>query len=149
MEEEAPKRREKGTGSIRKIEEHKYYGRLTIGKNPNGKAEVKCFTGKTEADVKGQIRKYNLKRDVFKQENVVSATLEEYMLNWLRIYKYPELKPSSYDSLEKTVKTYIIPNLGYIQVGQISSDDIQSYLNTLSNQNKILSLSSVKRYTTL
>lgn len=139
------KRREKGTGSIRKINDNKFYGRLNLGRNSDGKQNIKCFTGKTEADVKKQIREFNLNRKSMLSQNIGTTTLEKYIMDWLTTYKHPELKSSSYDRLEKTVKTYIIPNLGYIQISQVTSDDIQTYLNTLSNQENTLSLSSIKK----
>lgn len=137
-------RRDKGSGSIRKVG-NKYYGRLTCGKNPDGTLHIENFKSDMLSDVKKQIREYQLNKSVFQQENVGKATLKEYILNWLKTYKQPDLKSSSYDTLEKTVNTYIIPNLGHIPLNQITSDDIQIYFNKISNNEKILSLSSIKK----
>ena len=138
------KRREKGTGTIYKHND-RYYGKINLGRKADGSNNIKNFSGKSEADVKKQIREFNLNRDDVEQNDVSCMTLEEYISEWLKTYKHPDLKASSYDRLEKTVKTYIIPNLGYIQLSQIGSDDIQEYLNNLSKNDKMLSMSSIKK----
>ena len=142
---EKESRREKGTGSVRKINDNKYYGRLNLGKKANGKPNIKCFTGKTEADVKRQIRDFNLGRKSISPENICDITFEQYIKTWLKTYKYPELKRSSFDRLEKTITKHIIPNLGLLRVGKIHSDDIQLYFNKLSNQENMLGYSSIKK----
>ena len=137
-------RRDKGAGSIRKVG-NKYYGRLTWGKNQDGTVHVENFKGNSPAEIKKQIDQYKRNADKLSINNVGKITIEEYILDWLRTYKHPDLKASSFDRLEKTIKTYIIPNLGYIQLSQISSDDIQEYLNNLSKNDKMLSMSSIKK----
>lgn len=51
-------RREKGTGTIIKTETG-YKGKIDIGRGTDGKRKFKCFSGKTEAEVKRKIREYN------------------------------------------------------------------------------------------
>ena len=53
------------------------------------------------------------------------------------------MKPSSYDRFKNTIKIYIIPNLGFLQVKNVSTDDIQNLLNKLVT--KGLSYSSIKK----
>ena len=75
--------------------------------------------------------------------DIKSTSLEEYINNWLYTYRRNELKPSSFDRLESTIKTYIIPELGYLQLSNITSDDIQKLLNKMLSDK--LSHSSIKK----
>ncbi len=102
-------RREKGMGTIYARDTGKWVGRLTIGVKQDGTPKYKCFSGKTEAEVKRKIREYN--SSGFLQE-ATKATVADYVENWLKIYKKGTLKRSSYDTLEGTVKLHIIPALG-------------------------------------
>jgi len=133
-------RREKGTGNIYQREPGKWVGRLRIGTKADGKAEMKYFSGKTEAEVKKKIREYNKASDPSAKEKVI---VSDYIDNWLKTYKRDSLKPSSYDRLESTVNVHIKPALGDIQLPQLGSDDIQKLLNDLKAKGK--SYSTIKK----
>ncbi|MBE6311494.1 MAG: site-specific integrase [Bacteroidales bacterium] len=122
------KRREKGTGNIYKRDNGSWVGRLNIGIKPDGKPKIKCFSGKTEAEVKRKIREYNAGGFVVEKQKI---SVETYFMNWLRVYKKDHLKSSSYDRLENTIIHQIIPNIGMIQLQQLTSDDIQILLSKL------------------
>lgn len=52
----------------------------------------------------------------------------DYLKCWLKLYKAPELKRTSYDRLERTINTKIIPVLGNKLISEITSEDIQSLI---------------------
>lgn len=123
-------RREKGTGTIWKKENGTWMGRIDIGRSADGKRKFKNFSGKTEAEVKRKIREYN------KTEHKVDyskISVETYVKNWLTTYKKNTIKDSSYDTLEKTVRNYVIPHLGVIRLQELTSDDIQDLLQNLKD----------------
>ena len=66
------------------------------------------------------------------------------MLNWLTTYKKGTVKPSSYDALERTIRNQVVPNIGMIPLQQLTSDDIQTFLNKLKDD-KHYSHSIVKK----
>lgn len=134
------KRREKGTGNIYRRDNGTWVGRLTIGVKSDGKPKIKCFSGKTEAEVKKKIREYNF-GDVGVEISKVSV--ETYIKNWLLTYKKDTLKQSSYDRLENTFLHQIVPNIGFIQLQQLTADDIQKLLSKLKSNE--LSYSSIKK----
>lgn len=51
----------------------------------------------------------------------------------MKKYKYPNLKPVSYDRLEQTYNT-VCEYIGWIQMGNINTDDIQDMINDLSRK---------------
>ncbi len=121
-------RREKGTGTIYEREPGKWMGKIIIGTTAEGKPKAKYFSGKTEAEVKRKIREYN---KAGSKEVATKVTLGTYLLEWLKTYKLNSIKRSSYDALEGTAKNHIIPNLGMIQLGALTGDDIQKLLNKM------------------
>lgn len=136
-------RRERGTGNIYQRGD-KWVGRLDVteelGRKPDGKRNIKYFSGKSEAEVKRKIREYN-KEGGHIPANKISVS--DYATNWLESYKKPALKRSSYDRLENTVNHQIKPSIGMIQLQQLTSDDIQKMLADLQKAGK--SYSSIKK----
>lgn len=118
-------RREKGTGTIYQRENGSWCGKLDIGLTPEGKRKFKYFSGKSESEVKRKIREYNKSGN---KVEIKKISLGSYLEHWLKTYKYGSVKPSSYDALERTISNQIIPNIGSIQLQQVTSDDIQKLL---------------------
>lgn len=136
----AQKRREKGTGNIYKKDNGTWIGRLKIGVKPDGSPKIKYFSGKNEAEVKRKIREFITSGTGIESSKV---SVETYLKSWLVTYKKDTMKPSSYDRLENTVIHQIIPEIGCIQLQQLTSDDIQTLLNKL--RTKGLSHSTIKK----
>ena len=126
-------RREKGTGTIYQRENGKWVGVIRDVSPDNGKVKTKCFSGKTEAEVKKKIREYN-RQGRPAEEKMKIFSVSDYLDAWLKTYKMPVLKSSSYDKLENTVNHQIKPNIGMIQLAQLTSDDIQNMLTKLKNE---------------
>lgn len=57
-------------------------------------------------------------------------TVSTYMTHWLEEVKNPELKPSSYDRVEQSLKYQIFPAIGHIQINALTSNDVQKMINT-------------------
>lgn len=67
--------------------------------------------------------------------------LNEIAIEWLKQKKI-QVKPKSYDRIESTVRTHILPAFGKQYMKDISSKSIQKYINALATER---SLSSVKK----
>ncbi len=106
----------------------KWIGKINVGTTAEGKVKAKYFSGKTEAEVRGKIREYN---NAGAKTEAAKITLGTYLLDWLKTYTLNSVKRSSYDALEGTAKNHIIPNLGMIQLGAFTRDDIQKLLNKM------------------
>lgn len=132
-------RREKGTGSIYQKGD-KWMGKLDIGIGSDGKRKSKYFSGKTEAEVKRKIREYNKAGE---PADTTKVSVQTYVYDWLTTYKKNTIKDTSYDTLEKTVRNYIVPHLGSYQLSQLTSDDIQKFLQKLKDNG--YSYSTVKK----
>lgn len=133
-------KRDNGTGTIYKRANGTWVGKIYLGRDETGKEKFKYLSGKTDTEVKKKIREYNQGGSFVEVKKV---SLQDYLYNWLRTFKWGTIKESSYDTLEKTIKNQIIPHIGMIHLQQVTSADIQSLLNKLKGMG--YSYSTVKK----
>lgn len=133
-------KRDNGTGTIYQRANGSWVGKIYLGRDDNGKEKFKYLSGKTEGEVKRKIREFN---QTGSKADPRKVTLGEYLTNWLKTFKMGTVKDSSYDALERTANNHIIPNIGMIQLSQVTSADIQGLLNDMKA--KGYSYSTVKK----
>lgn len=133
-------KRDNGTGTIYQRANKTWVGKIYLGVDETGKEKFKYFSGKSEAEVKKKIREYNQSGTKIETKKI---SLQEYLSNWLKTYKRGTIKPSSYDAIERTATNHIFPNIGIIQLQEITATDIQTLLNDLKD--KGYSYSTVKK----
>lgn len=129
-------RREKGAGSITLRKDGTYMGRITLS------GIVKTVYGKSEAEVKRKLTE--CRNGMIRGENIIKKIkVSDYIEQWMETYKKPSLKPSSYDRLERTYIHHVKnTTVGKSQMGNISTKDLQTLINTKS---MVLSFSSLKK----
>lgn len=136
-------RREKGQGSVSKRKDGTWTGRICLGTKENGKQNIKAVYGKTESEVKKKLKALQAEIIKYNSVNLPKLTLSELLNDWKVTVKKYELKPSSYDRLEKTIDNNISPFIGYLQITSLTPQDIQLYINTLTD--KGYSYSTIKK----
>lgn len=134
------KRNPNGDGSITK-RGNRYYGRLRIGRSIDGTPIVKNFSGRTESEVRKQIRQYE--RTIPSTMDTGRVTFQEYANMWLTVFKEPELKARSYDRLEQTLMFQVYPFIGHLLFDQVTDVDVQSLLKRLARNG--MSHSTIKK----
>ena len=94
-------RRDYGSGSISQRKDGPWTARMIIGTNEAGKPRIKAFYGKSEREVKKKMKEFE--KELHKNDGTVvqKNTVEAYMRNWLYSVKSNELKPKSFDRLER------------------------------------------------
>lgn len=122
-------RRGRGEGSIVWLDDRQvWFGRISSGKDEDGKRIVKAFYSKKNGK-KSEVTK---KMAEWRKENEVGAfsesseLLEDKMLLWLEVIKKPALKSASYDRLESTINNHIIPSIGDIKLCDLTPVLIQN-----------------------
>ena len=136
-------RREKGEGSISQRKDGKWTARLDLGKNIDGKRKIKAVYGKTSKEVKTKMKELQNEIVKYSVVNFPKISIDELLNDWKTSIKKYELKPSSYDRLEQTIKNNIVPYLGFLRASSITSNDIQNYINELTE--KGYSYSTIKK----
>lgn len=137
-------RRQNGEGSIFQVSENKWIAKISLGTLPDGRVNVKQFSGKSEAIVKKKLKEFKKSSDYSDKRLPSTDTVKTYFSMWMKEYQYNKLKPLSYDRLESTVNTHILPNIGGMKIDKVTRDHIQALINQLYKKQK-LSYSSVKK----
>lgn len=112
-------------------------------KSINGK-RISVY-GKSISEVKKKMKEKEkeLKDKPTEEQIINTMTLSEAMEEWLRIYKKPMLKATSYDTLVKTFENRIKrKSIGQIRLNCLDSDTIQKYINNLCSD---YSYSTIKK----
>lgn len=111
-------RRENGMGTIYQRDNGTWGGRIKE-KGKDGRTKYKCFSGKSQAEVKRKIREYNKQSDAVDPTEV---SLETYMTDWLLNAKCDYLNKAKRQKLTDAVK-YVKQALWIIQIVQDGEQD--------------------------
>lgn len=106
----------------------------------------KSFYGKSETECLRKHRQYLIDYNRQKEEAHAKAnhiTLQDYAAYWLLTYKFGTVANSTYDRLENSLNVHIKDSgLGQKELVDVTSDDIQEFIN---EKKQTLSLSSLKK----
>ena len=126
-------KRNNGDGSIFRVSDDKWVATIQIGKTADGKPKRKQFSAKTEKEVKRKLAEFKKNRGIFENVQNSQITVADYAKRFLA-FKKPALKPTSYQRLNSTIETYIIPNFNYIAFSELTTQDIQNLINEISKK---------------
>lgn len=143
MEPKRKTRKNNGDGTVYQVNENKWVAKIQIGTKPDGKPDIKQFSATTQANVNRKLKEFKKTRGKYTSQNIKSISFTEYIDKWLYTRKRLELKDSSFDRLESTIKIHIKPNIGLLQMSKVGADDIQEIITNLYEKN--LSYSTVKK----
>ena len=130
-------RKKNGEGSVFQVAENKWIAKISLGTRPDGKPNIKQFSGQTEAIVKKKLKDFKKSNDFAEKRMPSGETVRTYFSMWLREYQYNKLKPSSYDRLESTVINHIFPHIGGVKIDKVTRDQIQALNNQLYKKEQL------------
>lgn len=129
----------------------KQNGEGTIVQRKDGRYEAKIVdsrTGKrvsvygnTLAEVKRKLKEKK-KEILIGNAPTVNSRVDDYMLSWLKTFKFNSLKRTTYDKHEQMLKTHIIPKIGNLKMKDVTANDLQNMFNDIS---KIRAYSTMKK----
>ena len=135
-------KRDYGEGSISQRKDGTWTARIFLGKSADGKQKIKAIYGKTEKEVKKKLKEFKEEMIKYDNTNLPKLTVSDIITDWLNTKRY-EVKPSSYDRIERTVNNLIIPRIGFAQAVSLTPNNIQQLLNDLADDG--YSYSAVKK----
>lgn len=120
------------------------WGGVVWYKDEQGERKRKSFSGTTKAEVNKKMTDYISKFE----EEIIDAiegnkTIKDSLLNYLQVFKYPNVERVTYDRNEQIYKNQIVPYMGKLIVSNITGADIKRLINTLTD--KGYSFSTVKQ----
>lgn len=126
--------RSNGEGSIRKRKDGLWEARYTIGRDAEGKLIRRSIYSKTRAEVNKKLTKIlnTINSGTFVEPT--KMTVSDWMNTWLKEYKYPSVKLSTYSSYNHTFKYYIEPAIGHMLLKNLRPDHVQHMLNDLKKK---------------
>lgn len=117
------KRRGHGEGSIYKRRDGRWTSSISLG---NGKRQ--SFYGKTRREVREKLDAALLER----QKSVHTGAeqlLGEYLLYWLDNVHKHVIGPATYVGYENIIRVHLIPGLGKIPLGELTTQQVQILMN--------------------
>lgn len=126
------KKRANGDGTIRQRKNGTWEARFTVGINPgNGKPIRKSIYGKTKPEVAEKLRKATSSVDdgtYFEPEKI---TVKQWFETWLSDYM-AGVKPLTVQQYRSMTETHIIPALGAVKLGKLTTPQLQKFYNQLA-----------------
>jgi integrase len=140
-------KRGNGEGTITKLKNGSYMGKIMLGYKPDGTPNRISKYGKTRSEVSKKLIKAANDYNTGKYVEPSKVLLSDWMENWLKKYKKMYLKPKTYESYKSIVNFNLNPYIGNVMLKDLQIDDIQHLISILSNK---YAPSTVKRiYTVL
>jgi len=127
-------KRGNGEGTIAKRPDGTWWARVSVGYDDNGKQKRKAFYGKTRQEVAQKMIEAQNKVNNRVYIEPSKMTVAQWMDIWLKEYKKPVIRLSTYNSYVHKVNYYIVPNIGYLRLSQLKNKDVQGFANSLSQK---------------
>ena len=141
-----PKRRANGEGNIRKRKDGRWEGRYTVGHDPEtGKAIIKNVLGKTQAEVKGKVKKAieeNVGIDYGRAKNY---TVGNWLEVWYENYAKIKMRPSTYLTYHGYIENHIKPQLGKIPLNDLTTLHLQQFYKKLLAEGRVERIEAQKQ----
>lgn len=100
----------------------------------------KTFTGKTRKEAVAKLEKFKRKLEEPEPKPVSQIRYADFLNEWLTTVKRRRLKDTSYDRLECTINTCIIPYIGKYKLSELTYNIIQNkVINCLQDDGKAYS----------
>lgn len=126
-------KRSNGEGSITRLENGRYMGKIMIGRLPDGSPNRKTVYGDTQVEALEKINelKYEFNHGLYVEPNRMK--LGEWLPIWLKTFKKKKLKARTYDTYESQINAHIIPVLGNLSLKDLTTFHIQDFYNVLGD----------------
>ena len=110
------------------------WGGVVWYKDEKGERKRKSFSGTTKAEVNKKMTEYITKFE----EEIIDAiegnkTVKDSLLNYLQVFKFPNVERVTYDRNEQIYKNQIVPYMGKLIVSNITGADIKRLISTLTD----------------
>lgn len=117
---------------------------VSCGYTPNGKKITKTKTVKADKDKTDKQNYKDVQRIATEFENTVinglymdgeRLSFGEYTVKWLEEYAIQQLEPTTYETYNRLINAYIMPELSHYKIKSIKPFHIQQFYNHLINDN--------------
>lgn len=124
---------------------NRFMGRVTVGRDINGKLIKKCVYGKTEDEVSQAIIKIQSEVNDNNFFEPSKLTLQQWLKQWFEVYKGNNIKEQTKELYEIIIRTIINPNIGDTQLRNLKPLHIQAFINKLYDFGEGYSTSTIQK----
>lgn len=131
------RRRANGEGSVYKKANGKWQGELPLGLKTNGRPDRKYFTGDTQKEVLDKMKAAKKLNEKGINLKAKQKRYGEWLDEWHK--DFHSISVSNKTSVDNAllIEKYIKPGIGNLYVDEITTYDLQVFLNSLSEKGKI------------
>ena len=124
-------RRPNGDGTVRKRNDGRWEGRITIGKKKDGTCIIKTVTAKTQKALMARLNELKFRYAGANLVEKCQMTVGEWLIDWLDNYKKHMIRPTTYRGYKNYIETHMIPYIGKKPITNLRTSDIQKMYNQL------------------
>ncbi|MBO5197619.1 MAG: site-specific integrase [Lachnospiraceae bacterium] len=136
-------KRYNGDGSITLRKDGRWMVRITKGFRADGKRNVVTRYAHSEQEAKKILKTLRVQLET-RKIGAPGVTLNEYMEQFLEVYKKETVKAVSYDTYRVVFENHIRRELGYKKLADITKNDIQRLINEKSQVRSYSTISKMK-----
>ena len=133
------KKRANGEGNIRKRKDGRWEGRYTAGyDSKTGKRLIKNVLGKTQAEVKGKLKKALEEcQGIEARKSEDEYTVASWLRTWYELYAKPNVRTATANRYELIIEQYTIPRIGNIKLKKLTTRHLQKLYKELLENGRI------------
>jgi integrase len=128
-------RRGHGEGSVRQLKSGKWQGCISLGFGTEGVRRRKYVIGDTRRQVTDKMARLRSQPNAAAAFDSRRMTVEQLMTRWLAERK-ARIQPSTYALYDQVIRIHILPQLGHIFAGAITSEFVTDYLENTSRSRR-------------
>lgn len=132
-------RRAKGEGSIYAVKDAdgriiSYKGSIELPPGLNGKRKRLKASGKTKQEVAAKLRDLKRKSEAGLDLGTRRQTMNQFLAHWMTDVVKVKSEPKTIESYEDTIRLYIAPHIGHIQLINLTTHHCQMMYDALRKQ---------------
>ena len=131
------KRRPNGDGLVRKRDDGRWEGRIVVGRKNDGSAIYRSVFAEKQSELMPKLNELKAQYAGIRLTEDSSITLGEWMARWMKEYKKPILRPSTYTGYSRDIENHILPYLGSKKLTQLKTSEIQKHYNYLLESGRV------------
>lgn len=126
-------RRGKGEGSIsQRKKDGLWIGQVTLGIDPRSCKQIRrTVCAKTRKECADKVNKLITDRDSGSLVKTDKLTVEQWLTQWLENYKKVNIKQTTYDSYNLTIKKHLVPQIGSCQLQKLTTNMVQKLIKDM------------------
>jgi integrase len=129
------KRRGRGEGSVYEGADGRWVGRLSLGRDGNGKRKRLVVYGETKREVLDEIAKLQSKKAAGTLDDAAKMTVEAYLTTWLQDAAKPKLRSSTLESYEAIIRLHINAQVGKVLLSKLTPLHVRCILTKMADDN--------------